>query len=311
MRASGTAAEAVRRAQCVPLRHKVFDQNTGSATKVHRVDPALLDDMVSLGLPHRREHGTRLFDALDLENAGLLLGLPNPRSRAMRYWSRSLLRDDIGAGGYAVTLAARCPAPGHPGPCHFALNPQLTAAVQGLRATGPGEYRFDVTTPHTDTRFGPPFTALIDRLSSMRFHMLPKALYDDVGFARRTGLAGCNLASRVAVVLGGELGLPVRAVHGYFMTAPYLMWHHWCEFRHGDEWLAADPFLLTAMRRWQLPGSDRWPAHRSPGALLWRIGVQDMTIGSRRFAAVTHDGVPALFTIAQRGSDTPTGSTGR
>jgi hypothetical protein len=298
-------SEAVRRVACVPRRHKVFDQSATVAHRTHRIGPELLGLLVDSGLPHEEVRGVPMFDMLDLENVGLLLGLPAARSRAMRYWSRSLLREDIEPYvEHPVMLSARCPAPGHRGPCRFEVNPLLARAVVpgSLHVGGPGEYSFTVAAVHTETAFGDPFTELIERIIAMSFHLLPKALYDDVGFAFSTGLASCNLASRVAVVLAEELGLPVRAVYGYFLTAPFLMWHHWCEFRVGDQWIAADPFLLNAMRRWVLPGSERWPAHRSTGALVWRVGVLDTTSGSARFSPVTHAGKPAPCRIALRGN---------
>jgi hypothetical protein len=303
MPAGDEVADIVDRVRRVPDVDKKFDADAAEAARTHRIDGTLLDKLLDLGLPCRGQSGERRFDSLDLENIGLELGLPSPRRRAMRYWSRTLLREDLDErAGYAVGVTGRCPAPGHSGDCRFALNPLVAdAAVAGsVRSRRPGDFDFDVVMAHTERFFTGQFTALIQRLASFRFHILPRTLHFDTGFAMDTGLATCGLASRLALDFAAEMGLPVRAVHGYLVTAPYLTWHSWCEFESGGEWVAADPFMLTAMARWAVPGAERWPAHRATGALMWRIDVLDAQVRSPRFHPVTHAGDPAPFTIMSR-----------
>ncbi|WP_132838641.1 transglutaminase domain-containing protein [Streptomyces sp. BK205] len=285
----------------MPDKARVFDQTTLAAVRVHRIPPILLEQLLDLGLPQRSVAGDRRFDSLDLENLGISLGLPSPRRRVMRYWSRTLLRDDHERlDEHPLNVSARCPQPGHSGACHFELNPVVAKAIEpGSLVTGPaGQLSCRVRAAHTERLIGEPFTALIDRLSSFHFHVLPKSLHFDLGFAVETGLATCGLASRLAVRFATEHEVRVRAVFGYLVTPPYLAWHSWCEFDCGGEWLPADPFMLTAMARWGVPGANRWPPNRSCGGLTWRIGeIEDLTAIVPRFHPVMHGGEPAPFTL--------------
>lgn len=292
--------EVVDRVRRVPEDRKQFLVSSADAARLHQIDPPLLDRLLEVGLPHRGVGAERRFDALDLENVGLGLRLPCPRWRAMRWWSRALLRDEADLSGVrGVTAAARCPAPGHGGDCDFALHADIVAAAEpGTVRTGDaGRFAFDVRLTHREARLDDRYAPLIEQITPLHFHVIPRTLHDDVGFARETKLASCGLATRLTVRLGRELGLAVRPAYGYFMTEPYLTWHTWPEFEVDGEWLPGDPFLLTAFGRWGLAGADRWPANRAIGGLMWRVGCVDPDAPSAPFRPVTHRGVPVSATM--------------
>jgi hypothetical protein len=295
------ARATIDRIRRVPDTVRRFEVDVAAASRSYHIDHSLLEELLDLGLPHHGAGDQRRFDPLDLENISLGLNLPSPRRRALRWWSKSLLNGRVDVDTvYAVRLTAHCPQPGHPGECRFAVNPLLVSAAMpgSVRSEQPGVTTFDVHLADPDWYFGEPFSALIDRMTPLHFHVIPESLDCDLGFATATGLANCGLATRLTVHLAAEMDLPVRSVYGYFFTAPFLTWHTWCEFRCGERWIPADPFMLTALARWGVPGSERWAPNRSTGGLTWRLFVHNPDEPpARDFHAATHDGVPAPVTL--------------
>jgi hypothetical protein len=131
---------------------------------------------------------------------------------------------------------------------------------------------------------GEPFTKLIQKMAEMRFHVLQQQLSQDIGFARDTGIADCRLAMLYAFELATESSRPVRPATGLLMTTPYPMSHCWLEFQVGSRWHSADPFMLSALARWQIIDREKWPPNRSLQASLWRLSED------HQMAYATHNG---------------------
>ncbi|MEV4211231.1 transglutaminase domain-containing protein [Micromonospora sp. NPDC049662] len=297
--ATDRLGDLVGRIRRVPDTHRQFGDDLAIATRLHRIDPPLLERLLDVGLPHRGTGPDRLFDSLDLENVALDLGLPSPRGRAIRWWSRALVHDKGDLSRLrSVTVSSRCPDVGHRGVCDFALRQDLArTAVSGrVRASG-GSFQFDVRMTHREVRLGRRFTPLVEQVTPLQFHILPRTLHDDLGFARATQLASCGLATRLTVHLARDLSLPVRSAYGYFMTEPYLTWHTWPEFNIDGEWMAADPFMLNACYRWGLAGSDRWAVTDTVSGLMWTVGRSDPDAPSAPYRPVTHCGTPVPATL--------------
>lgn len=264
------AAQAVAKLLRVPGAHRRFTVARAAVRRGHGIGEELLDQLLDLGLPHDGD----TFDRLDLDNAGLSLGLECPRRTAMRWWSRALMGSGTGTGAASVSVTANCPSPGHAGDCEFSLAGEAAGALAAEDLAGPGRRRYTLTAAcgRADCFFGEPFTALLDLVRPLEFHVLPHALSADLGFLAETGLADCELASAYLAREGTAMGLPVRVATGIFVAPPYPAEHCWIDCRVGGRWLAADPFLLTALARWGVIDGAQWPGNRSLEAVLWRTG---------------------------------------
>jgi hypothetical protein len=282
--------EVMARIRMVPDNVREFTESTMDSRRVHRIRPALLEQLLDLGLPHRGTGDDGHFDRWDLANVGVSLGLPCARHLAMRWWSKALA--DLQPGppiGYTLELGADCPDPTHDGPCDFVLSP-LFGRAAAVRRVRPGTWSLDVELPRGLRLFTDPFTPLIEHAESIRFHLLPVALSQNVGFLAETKLADCRAATIHLTRLGRKMGLPVRSAVGYFVAPPYATAHAWIEFEVDGEWWPADPFLLTALKKWGIIDPAQWPRHRSPQGLLWRLD-------GRYFEGLWHGDTPVYPTI--------------
>src|SRR5690242_536023 len=70
--------EVLERAARVPHRFRRFEVSAETAARVHRIDGALLDEALNLGLAHEGSGADRRFDDFDLKNLGLALRIPSP-----------------------------------------------------------------------------------------------------------------------------------------------------------------------------------------------------------------------------------------
>ncbi|WP_405059137.1 transglutaminase domain-containing protein [Kribbella sp. NBC_01505] len=298
---AGQVREVVDRIRRVPDSSRRFSESISTAARIHRVGPDLLTQLLDQGLPHRGSGPARMFDSLDLSNVGLALALRCPRWMAMRWWSKALtqLVPDHEVRNL-MNISSSCPSPGHAGDCHFVVHPRLVAATQpaSFRELGPGLFGFEVRLASKHWFFGDPFTALIDRLLPLQFHLLAYPLNTDLGFLAETGLANCELAAAYLVSQGRELGLPVRISAGYFVARPYAAVHIWTEFRVGDRWLPADPLLLNALARWNVVDARVWPPNRAPQGLLWPVHDRAIELMTHR----DHDGLlaPTVTVVDQQ-----------
>jgi hypothetical protein len=282
-------ATAVAKVLRVPDRYRRFTVHKSSVAQLYGISEESLDQLLSLGLPCR---GSR-FDRLDLDNIGLALRLPCTRNKAMRWWSRSLIQSRVRPLADTVRIQARCPLPGHPGDCNFALAAELADALIAREEQGPSAVWFKIRISLTASTwvFGSPFSDLFKRVLPLEFHLLPPPLAEDLGFLASTGLAECRLATVFLVSEAAELGLPVRAARGIFVANPYPVEHSWIECRVDDgRWVAADPFLLNAFLRWGIIGGPEWTTNCSSQSVMWQTGAPDGGL-------VTHRGHPAPYLL--------------
>ncbi|GAA0572099.1 hypothetical protein GCM10010172_65790 [Paractinoplanes ferrugineus] len=275
----------------VPDGAREFTEDLSDVRIHHRIRAALLQQLLDLGLPHRGTGEEMRFDKWDMANVGVSLGLPCPRRLAMRWWSKALAETPTCRSiGYTLEVAARCPDPGHAEPCEFSLSPEFQGAAR-VRAVRSGVYSCEIGLPGGLRYFGDPFTDLFASVLDIRFHLLPVALSDDLGFVAETNLADCRAATMHLLRQARERELPVRTAVGYFVAPPYATPHAWIECQLEDAWWPADPFLLNALIRWQIIDPSRWPVNRSPQALLWPLH-------KRHFVAMTHRGAEVYPTVA-------------
>jgi hypothetical protein len=276
----------VERINRVPDAYRNFTVAADSAALVFGVKDHLMRALLDSGLPHRRTAGQIMLDRLDLENIGLDLRLVCPHRTAMRWWSRTLQEcDRQTVPRRQVDVALNCPAPGHPGPCRFWLNPRLVELTDdACTRIGPDSYRITLQTKPSIERFGAPFEPLFAEVGNAWFHLLPAELTRDLGFFEETGLADCRLAMHHFARVGQEMGLPVRCAAGIFTVTPYPVTHCWLELRVDDAWVAADPFLINAFHRWGIIDPASWPLNRSPQAVLWPVANDDTLV------LATHNG---------------------
>ncbi len=292
-------AEVVRRLTQVPDTFRTFGVDARDASRLHRVGPGLLADLLDAGLPHRGSAAEIRLDLLDLENIGLALRLATPRWTAMRSWRRCLQAcPRSGQVRHRLTVRTRCPSPG-PHDCDLALHPLAIAAASpgGVRRRADG-FSLELSVEAVDHHFGQPFPVLAEAVRDLDFHLLPATLASDLGFVDRTGLADCVSAANVITRAAQEHSIPVRPAVGLLLTTPFPTWHRWIEVQSPYGWLAADPFILAAFARWNIVDPLQWPANRSPTGILWRWHTDSIPL-------VTHGGgwVPAQLTLGPSTAD--------
>lgn len=303
--AAAVAPEELRRAVDaavrIPDRHRVFAEPFARAVKFYRIPAPVLEALLDAGLPHLRHDGQFLLDRKDLENLLLALRFPSPQRAALGHMARALSAAPDGRPGPPRTLdiRARCPEPGHPGPCDFRL---LDAVRESPHTTGtatqaPGHHRAEVSLGAGGTAHlppGGPVDRIVAEAEKLTFHHLPAALAEDLGFLRDTGLADCRSASRHLVAVGAEAGLTVRPASGIFVSVPFSNLHSWIEVETADgTWLPADPFFLTALARWDVLDAGTWPPHRSPLGVYWPLGPYERPL-------LTHGGAGAAASLVTR-----------
>ncbi|MFI7020103.1 hypothetical protein [Streptomyces sp. NPDC050164] len=274
----------------VPDQYREFTVSAPDLLRLYRIGPPLLDQLLDGGLPHDGSGNDRRFDPLDAENIGLGLSI-GPRWRIMRGWSESLVRHDhLGTrSGYRVNLTAACPAPGHHGPCDFALDPALTAdlAPDELCRVEPGSYAWTLAPARDPFYFPAQFNELINAATKLRFHLLPQELTSDLEFLRTTGLADCKLATAYLVQRSRELGINSRPRGGLFVSVPFPVWHGWVELHTDSGWYPADPFLLGALTRWGITDAAQWPPKRSTHGLVLPVDSSRLRVTCRAVEPAT------------------------
>jgi hypothetical protein len=289
----------------VPDRGRAFTETVEQATKVHRIPTDLLEQLLDLGLPHRDVDSGRRFDALDLGNVGLELGLPCPRRLAMRWWAKSLASFSEGAVRYHLALVGQCPSSGHDGPCDFNIHSRAIEVInQGsIGEHGPGLYEFDVDLVGRSFHFGPEYSDLVKWADALQFHLMPvNSVGSDLGLLAETGLADCRLAAMYLYRAATAAGMDVRPALGYFVAPPYAQSHVWIELRIDGEWWPADPFLLRALARWGIVDTRQWPTNRTTRGLTWRIkGSYFYTLSHRG------TGIYSKLAVLERTSLPPSG----
>ena len=301
MPAEEAVADAVERVRRVPDAHRAFGKDAAFAWEQWAVDGPLLTALLDAGLPHRGRGTARTYERTDLHNVSLYLRLPSPYFTALHGTARAL---DLAAGrghGHerAITVAAECPGPPHPGrDCAFTPDPGFAAAVEpgSLSTAGPGAYEARVRMPSDTTLFGPRQAALLGLVADWELYVLPGGLADDEGFTRETRLANCVVPTRVLLREAERRGIAARHAGGLLVTPPFTTLHHWVELDVDGVWTPADPVLLRAFARWGMTDPARWPPHRAANGCLRRTRTRPDMV----FPVVLHGGEPADARIEAR-----------
>ncbi|MEW2085658.1 transglutaminase domain-containing protein [Streptomyces sp. NPDC005283] len=291
-RSDAELLEVVERLWRVPDRHREFVQDAQRAAREHQIDAALLGQLTDLGLPSAGSASGRLYDRLDLTNAALALRLPNARALAMRSWAGSLNSSDTQVA-LEIEIGARCPSPGHAGPCSFDRSAALNA-VPGY-APGPGTHD-GVLRRRIDRQSHqclPELRELASLARPLQYHLLPMVLRADLGFLAETGLADCGLAALYLTQEALARGMRARSTFGFFLARPYSMEHTWTEVRSGGAWVAIDPHLVNLLTDWSFLDASHWPPHRSIDGCVLRVADEDPDL-------ITHYGAPTLLTLTTR-----------
>ena len=268
--------EVIERIGRIPAEYREFTV-PGPPDKSFGIGGELLSELLDRGLPSSGHGAARRFDPLDLLNIGIELGLPCGSWRRMQLWSKALAAlAGHSAAAYRLSMTVQCPDPGHQGDCPLLLNPCLARALApgALRPEGAGFAMEPLIGARHESLASPLLPALAGLLGDAgapRFHLLPPDLSVDLEFGVLTGLADPRLATRMLVAAAQRRGLAVRPAAGMLLMRPSAMPHEWLEVQHDGGWIAADPFMLTALARWGLLDPGRWPPERSLPPVAWRL----------------------------------------
>ncbi len=291
---SEALAAVIARIRKVPDELRTFTEDARMARLLYGTNQETLAALEEHGLPRRQDGDRTLYDAHDLTNASLYLGLPSVQRQTMKSWLDSLeLADSAGVPPtfqvkYAIPLA-----PGADPPRNLTVllpdgGAEVVATPSGNMAKVlDWTLRHDWPAPPDDLR------SILRDLAGMEFFMLPPALRQDTSFAVETGLLDCGLASRVAITRAAAAGFQARLRYGLLLGAPASTVHAWPEVLIEGTWTPFDPLILGTLTRHLGLDPRRWPPDRSPGAVLLPLADEPRDI-------VTSEGqaIPATFVTA-------------
>jgi Transglutaminase-like superfamily len=263
-------ADVLSRIATVPDRHRNFLVSVPEAMSGFGLDSDLVRAALDLGLPHRGGEADLRLDRLDLENIGSGLMLASPQRTAVTRWARTLrrvVRDQNGV--YELRISWKCPDPGHAGVCSY----DPAALVSALRISESSDgTAIGIVDPLREAHdFGPDFAPVVAAAQALTFHRIPRALAEDLGYLKETGLADCRLATRHLIAVARSIGMTVRPASGFFLGTPFPARHVWFEVRAGNRWIPADPFFMRILAQWGVIQSEAWALDRSPRNVLWRL----------------------------------------
>lgn len=235
----------------VPDSGRRFDIPADLATRQYGISGALLEQLQSSGLPMRQRNGAPFFDPYDLANASLHLGLSSIQRMAMRTWARTLQKCDESATLQAnIKFLPAAASPTDP-PLH-----ELRVPLSGnaMHATGA-------------------IHSLLEQFRLYRFFMLPEVCRWDMAFIEAHGICECGGASTLLTMRARAMDIEARHCFGLLIAEPFSTGHYWTELRINGQWIAFDPLLLHLLHAVTRLDPDKWPIHRSNGAVLHRLCV--------------------------------------
>ncbi|MEU4792130.1 transglutaminase domain-containing protein [Micromonospora tulbaghiae] len=271
--ADSEIAELVAPLRRVPLWPRRFAVGPRAAFDEYRLDESHLREAVSAGLPCLPITDGPLFDRFDLTNLSLGLRLRTPQRAAMRFWAGILNRPVGEVRRYEISIHARCPVPGHPGPCQFRVR-TFDGAERVVRSDGAqdeplvtAEVELHNDWPELPGRL----RQLVAVMSPVRFYRLPESIRWDVDMMWRNRIGDCAAISAWLVRAGRRRGLIMRPSYGLIVSPPFSTPHFWAEALVDDRWVPCDPGLIEGLERWGVNQPGSWTPDRSPGALLARL----------------------------------------
>ncbi|MFE9422566.1 transglutaminase domain-containing protein [Kitasatospora sp. NPDC006697] len=266
-------ADLVDRVRRVPDGHRSYTESAERAVGVYRIPRDLLDRCLDHGLPHSGTGPELRFDRNDVDNLVIGLGVASPRVNGLRRIGNAFA--ELAAAGpeeLVLEVSARCPEPGHPGGCEFALTMAAGLPAGAAERVGEQQYRIALTRPAVPVRrveLPEPWRAAVEGLADVRFHVLPDALSHDLGFLRESRLADCRLASRHLVAAVRAAGAAARPATGLILVKPFPLYHWWVEALIGGERVAVDPFFLRVLAELEIVDARDWPPDRAMSEVYW------------------------------------------
>lgn len=268
--------EVLERAARVPDRFRRFEVGAETAARVHRIDGALLDEALDLGLAYEGSGADRRFDDFDLKNLGLGLRIPSPAWLQVRLSAQPFNAEAVATTTYRTRFQGRV------GGAVLEPSSQLASGVvdRTLRRMGPDVFEADLhvsadeNAPDADADEGDCARELgpvLPEAARLEYYLVPDELRDDVGFVRETRLADCRAGTTYLARVGQDAGAAVRPASGLLLAGAFPLPHAWLEVRRGDRWLPADPYYLISMAGYGLLDGERWPPHRSVAGTVWKI----------------------------------------
>lgn len=294
-----TTVDVIRR---VPTRYRRFTEPAAHTARSYGIPRPLLDALLDHGLPHRAGDGDLLLSRPDLINVALRHALRSPQRVALRLIGKAIGAPPRGSGSVrSLEVRARCPEPGHDGPCDARLTDCVSGKpeVKAVATVQPGLLRVDLALPDRPAgllRLTPEQEHLIGSLDGLEYHHLPHALSTDLAFLADSGLADCRLANHYLAERATETGVPLRRAFGLLVSQQFATAHCWVELMpsgSGEGWLPVDPFYFTALARWGLLDAALWPANRVAPAIYWKVSELPESL-------VTHRGEHAAWSLVSR-----------
>lgn len=284
----------------IPEDARRFHCNESYARLHFGLDHETLGKLVDEGLPCARADRELCFEYGDLHYVGLRLGFGSTFLWAIRGWVASL---ELFARRSETRVAvAYLPQ----------LGTELGPTTGMVRLPG-GECRkvsLENGKPAVEVKVSqrggwpalPSAAASIvaDVADSISFCLLPVVLRGDTCLARRIGLADCLTSAHLIVEEWRDAGLEARVASGLLISLPYSTIHNWAELRIDDEWIPVDPLTLSLMRDFGELDGNGWPAHRSVGPLVARVGECPGTL----IEAGDHE-IPATFLTSRLDGEAP------
>jgi hypothetical protein len=272
----GALRVVVRQLRDVPMPLREFAATEEHAHRVHGLAEETLTAAVGSGLPHVVSGGSRYFDNLDLSNVSMALRRPSVWALGQRGWAAGLAALRSGTRpGYELTLAPRCPFPGHRGPCDFSflLADSAGAGEPSEAATGEliSPEKLRVRTGSGAISAPEPVRDVLAGLDAAHYLHLPAELHHDLDFYRRTGLANCMLAADVLLQRARQQGVRARRSSGLVVLPPFAGLHTWIDFWVERRWVAFDPHLIRLLERAGVLPHGHWPVYHSLSGLLLRL----------------------------------------
>lgn len=295
----GSLRAVVARLRAIPMPLREFTATEEHAYRIHGLTEDILTAAIESGLPRVESGRSHYFDNHDLANVSATVRGRSAWALGQRGWLAGLANLRAGQQmSYELTIAAKCPFPGHRGPCDFAylLADSADPAEPADSATGE-LVSPDTLRVHTGTGTIPApdhVRNVLACLDDAHYLHLPAALQHDLGFYQRTGLANCMLAADVLLRQARLLGVRARRSSGLALLPPYAGLHTWIDFWVDRRWVAFDPHLIRLLHDAGVLPEGHWPAHDSLSGLLLRLAPTNTPL-------VRHNGVhcTASFRLAR------------
>jgi Transglutaminase-like superfamily len=271
----------IRQLRTIPMPLREFGTTEEHAERFYALTGEMLTAAVGLGLPHVDSGASRYFDYLDLSNVSCVLRRPSAWALGQRGWAAGLAALRSGTRScYELTLAPRCPFPGHRGPCDFSfLLAEADTEEPSDGAAGelisPGKLR--VRTGSRTTQAPEHVRDVLAGLHGARYLHLPRELHHDLDYYRRTGSANCILAAEVLLQRARQRAVRARRSFGLVVLPPFAGLHTWVDFWVDQRWVAFDPHLIRFLERAGVLPCGHWPVDDSLSGLLLRLAPANTT----------------------------------